>query len=947
MSGAFDLAPLNRRDALRLLAGGMAATLAGCKPAAQIVPAVAGPGGWADGLPVGEPLRFATALPLGGYGRGVLATSVDGRPIKISGNERHPASLGATDIFSEADVLGLYDPGRSRTVLKQGQIATLDGLLAELAPRLDALRASGGAGLAILTGRITSPTLLRQMAALQAAFPAMAHYRHEAVHDDQAQAGAEIAFGRRLDLLPQWERADLVLCLSADPLGFGPAQLRNAAGYAARRARREPGLRLYAVESALSLTGSVADHRQALAPDAIARFADTLMRRFQTPLAQAGDDPIIEALVRDLVAAGPRALVLVGEDQPPELHALGLWLNGALGSFGTALDLIEPVDPHPRGHGEDIATLAGELDAGRVDTLLILGANPAYDAPADLDFAQKIHKAGFSLHLGLQADETAAEVLWHVPESHPLEHWSDLRAVDGTAAIAQPLIRPLYETLDRHRFIALLLGERDAASRDLVRATWAERQGSEELERWWLRVVEDGVIPGTAATPLKLSAPAVPPPWSPPAIASELALTLRPDSGVWDGRYANNAWLQECPRPVTHEVWTNALRIHPEDAASRNLAETDAVRIEANGRAVEAPLLFDPAQARGALTLTLGYGRTRAGAIGNGLGTDAYRLRTTASPWQIGGVRLTVAGEADAMPRTPWTLDEHGPDVAPAMALRDLLAGQRLRPAAPPPQSFYPTESYETAAQPPGETYAWGMVIDTDLCIGCNACVVACQSENNVPVVGPDEIRRGRDMHWLRIDSYREPEGEARARFQPVPCMHCEKAPCEPVCPVGASVHDHEGLNNQVYNRCVGTRFCQANCPYKVRRFNFFGYGNGQEYANLGKDPLPAHLNPDVTVRGRGVMEKCTYCVQRISGARRDAEAEGRRIREGEVTTACASACPTKAIRFGDLNGEASAIRALRDDPRHYTLLEELGTRPRTTYLAAVSNPAGPEEAAG
>ncbi|GGE07730.1 molybdopterin oxidoreductase [Aureimonas endophytica] len=933
-------APLRRRDALRLLALGLTAGVAGCKPAEDIVPLVANPAGRA----AGSPLFFATSLPLAGYGRGVLATSLDGRPIKIAGNGAHPASLGGTDVFAEADILGLYDPDRSQTLLKDGAIRDWEALVGELRPRRARLAERGGEGLALLTGRVTSPTLLRQIAALRAGpYPKLRHYRHEPVGDDAARAGARFAFGRVLDTLPHLDRAATILCLGADPLGPGPGQIRNAKGFRARRTVRGEAsgmARLYVVESRPSLTGRMADHRLALAPGELAGFAFALAERLgegagSTPGPHEG---FLAGLAADLQAAGREALVLVGDGQPPELHALGHWLNHRLGGFGTALDLIEPVDPVPEDHGESLAALGAELDAGRVDTLLVLGANPAYDAPRDQDFGPRLRRAGLALHLGLYRDETAYACHWHVPESHPLEAWGDLRAVDGTAGIVQPLIRPLHASKTAAELLAALGGDAAPEPRALVRDTWAAGRPAEGFEDWWRAVLEAGSVPDSAAPPVAPPRPPPMPPRPPATPDSGLVLLFEPDPTIFDGRYANNAWLQECPKPVTHEVWGNVLRLAPADAARLGLASEDAVRIEAGGASLDAPVLVDGGMAPGVAALSLGYGRDRAGAIGVGLGVDAYRLRRSDALWQLAGARLTRLGRGEPIPRTQFDLSEEGRDLAPRMPLAERRAGKRLREKAEPP-SFYGPQSYEAPDRSGGERAAWAMVIDTTLCIGCNACVIACQSENNVPVVGPDEIRAGRMMHWLRIDAYEAPGEPGRATFQPVPCMHCEKAPCEPVCPVGASVHDHEGLNGQVYNRCVGTRFCQANCPYKVRRFNFFGYANGQEYANLGEPPLQALLNPDVTVRGRGVMEKCTYCVQRIAGARQTAEAEGRDLREGEVVTACASACPTEAIRFGDLASAKSEVRALREEPQHYALLEEVGTRPRTTYLARLLNP--------
>ena len=935
-------AGVDRRHALALAAAALG--LAGCgRSEDEIAPYAEMP----ERLVPGVPLRFATTLPLAGYGRGVVCISREGRPIKVEGNPRHPASQGATDVFAEAAVLGLYDPDRSRAVRGEGgRIAAWDEFLADLLRQLEGHAADRGKGLRLLTGRVTSPTLLRQIEQVRARFPGAQWHRYEAIDDDAAREGARRAFGRPLDTLPDLGRAEVVMALDADPLGPGPDQIRHGRAFAARRTVRTGGhgrafLRLYAAEPVMSLTGANADNRLAAHPDDVGRVAAALAAELGAGLsrpelpAEAGR--FVAAAGRDLEVHAGSALVLAGPGQPAEVHALAHWLNARLRAPVTH---IEPIDPAPDGHGASLAALAADMAAGHVATLLVLERNPVYDAPADLGFAGALAKVPFSVHLGLYRDETATRCRWHLPASHPLEDWSDLRAPDGTASVVQPLIRPLYATRSAHELLAVI-ADRDlgATAHQLVRATWAERSGAVDFETWWRRALEDGLIAGTAA-------PSVTPP--PPRLSEPRAgscradggmtLVFRADASVWDGAFANNAWLQECPRPLTKEVWGNAATLAPEDAASLGLAQGDVARIEVAGgtRILDAPVLLQPGQAAGVVGLTLGHGREAAGAIGSGVGVDAYALRAGDALWV--GRRASVArtgGRREVLTTQHHVrLDESRADeILPELTLASLAAGVAPPlPGADGPASLYPPYPYNGQA--------WGMVIDTTLCIGCNACVLACQAENNVPVVGPAEIARGRVMHWLRVDSYLQgPPGAPRPGFQPVPCMHCEQAPCEPVCPVEASVHDHEGLNVQVYNRCIGTRFCEANCPYKVRRFNFFAYNNGQEYANLGELPVPAQHNPEVTVRARGVMEKCTYCVQRISRARIAAEREGRSVADGEVVTACAAACPTQAIAFGDLNDRASAVSRLRGEPQHYALLGRLGTRPRTTYLARVRNP--------
>ncbi len=909
----------------------MALAVAGCsKPIEEIVPYVEMP----EGLTPGEPMRFATALPMGGYGYGVLAVSVDGRPIKIEGNPRHQSSLGATDAFAEAAVLSLYDPDRSRTPTLKGNISSWDAFRGALLPQLEKHSKNGGEDLRLLTGRITSPTLLRQIDDLLKKYPQAVWHVHEPIDDDLERRGTIMAFDRTLHALPRIDKTEVLLCLDADPLGPGPRQTNNARHWIeTRNPKSAPKFsRTYVAESVLTLTGIKADHRLALHPAAISDIAIALANALGAGLTQPKLSPAAErfanASASDLIAHRGRSLVLTGRTQRAEVQALAHWINAQLGA---PVDFVEPFDGTPTHEPSSLAILARDLDAGRVGTLVILDANVGYDAPAELSLAEKLGKASFSIHLGSYEDETARLCHWHLPQSHTLESWSDLRAIDGTASIVQPLIRPLYATRSVHEFLAMLVGQSAVSSYDFVRETWRSSGGT-DFENWWRQTLHDGVVPGTAPGAASVKTPKLPEVTS-TAARGDFALVLSPDPGVWDGRFANNPWLQECPKPISKEVWGNALSIGIEDAKKLNLNTGDMVRLSVEGRMVETPVLVTSGCARGVVHLTLGYGRRNAGAIGNSIGANAYALRTSDALWTIEDIAISVTADHREILRTQDYVQLKGDvrDLYPMRSLND-IAGMVEQDSSLP--TLFPPRT--------SDTYAWGMVIDTAACIGCNACVIACQAENNVPVVGPEEIARGRDMHWLRVDVYDNgTPTNPNAGFQPVPCMHCENAPCEPVCPVAASVHDSEGLNAQIYNRCVGTRFCEANCPYKVRRFNFFGYADGQEYANLGADTIKAQHNPDVSTRQRGVMEKCTYCVQRISRARSTAKKENRTIADGEVVTACQSACPTRAITFGDLNDLNSAAKGLKSDPRNYALLAHLDTRPRTTYLADVRNPNG------
>ena len=742
-------------------------------------------------------------------------------------------------------------------------------------------------------------------------------------------------FKRRLDALARLQDADVVLSLDSRFLDAGPKQIAMARAFAdRRRVRRDTKdmLRLYAVEPLPTLTGANADHVFPASPPDMERVACEIAKR----LGAAVPDPALrgplssfaDAVFNDLNSHQGRGLVLGGPTLSPEMQALVIWINAKLNAPVTYLDPVAGSDGQP-----GLQELVQSLNEGQVKTLITVECNPAYDAPAGLDFTSALQKAEFRAHLSQILDETSALCDWHLPASHALESWSDLRALDGTASIVQPLIEPLYDTRTAHDLIAILSGQAGVKPYGLVQDTWRSHASKDAFEGWWKKVLEDGVIPDTAAPPVNPGEPTLP---EIKAIQQPegVTLILTPDPSLWDGRFAQNAWLQECPKPFTKQVWGNALGMNKTDAARLGLKNGDKVRLARAGRQLEVPVLLREGHAEGVVSLTLGYGRTAAGDIGTGVGVNAFALREANTPWVLDGIKIEPLPKSEdfAITTAVTRLDAATKDLFPVLTLGDFTSANLKRNQESQPSLLPPSSKPEPA---------WAMVIDNTACIGCNACVMACQAENNIPVVGPDEIEWGRIMHWIRIDPYEQDNGPGETRvvgFEPVPCMHCEKAPCEPVCPVAASIHDSEGLNLQVYNRCVGTRFCEANCPYKVRRFNFFGYASGQEYKNLGATPLKAQKNPDVTVRARGVMEKCTYCIQRIARAEHDAATENRDLRVGEVVTACEAACPTRAIRFGDLDRDTE-VRRLRSEPQHYALLGHLGTRPRTTYLARVLNP--------
>jgi molybdopterin-containing oxidoreductase family iron-sulfur binding subunit len=935
--------PVGRRDFLRLMGASLSAFgLGACtrQPEEEILPYARSP----EAIVPGKPLFFATAMSLGGAAVGLLVESHMGRPTKIEGNPEHPASLGATDAIAQAAILSLCDPDRSRAVLENGGIATFGAFLDALRTRLDAA-GPGGRGIAVLTEPVDSPVLAGMLATLGAELPEASWHVWTPLARDGARLGAELAFGRDVEPRLRLDRARVVVALDADLLGYGPARVRYARDFAAgRRARAGvAGMnRLYAVESSPSLTGGMADHRLALAPDGVERVARALARTLglavDAPELPPAEARFVAALARDLEAAPGASAIAAGPWASPAVHAIAHALNARLRNHGAAVELAAPVAHAPAPCGESIAALCADARAGRVETLLVLGGNPVLTAPADLGFAAALERVPFRAHLADTEDETSRLCHWHVPEAHFLEAWGDARAFDGTASIVQPLIAPLYGGRSPLEVLSPLVGLGGRTPYELVRAHWRAARWADAddaaFERGWRAALHDGVVAGTASPAIAVDVRPLalgPPPAR--AAGAGVDVLFRADASVLDGRFANNGWLQETPRPQSLLVWDNAALVAPATAARLGLERGDRVRLAAGGRAIEAPVWVLPGHAPDAVTLHLGYGRTHGGRVAAGVGFDAYPLRDRAEPWTLRGVSVERVGGGYAFA----SVQDHG-----SMEGRDLIREGTFERFRREPELGYPEHHDDVSLYPawPGapdhhaEGYAWGMVIDLNACTGCNACTVACQAENSIPVVGKDEVAKGREMHWIRVDRYYAGSPEAPlVRHQPVPCMHCERAPCEVVCPVGATVHGAEGLNEMVYNRCVGTRYCANNCPYKVRRFNFF------RYADWETEALKLGRNPDVTVRSRGVMEKCTYCVQRINEARIEAKKAGRAIGDGEVRTACQQVCPSQAIVFGDVHDPKSAVSAARGEPHAYALLAELGTKPRTTYLAKLSNP--------
>jgi MoCo/4Fe-4S cofactor protein with predicted Tat translocation signal len=926
----------DRRRFLQLMAASLALSgLAACGPEPdprRLRPYVEQP----SGVVPGRARYYATATQLGGYAYGVTIEHQMSRPIKVEGNPDHPASLGATSAIGQASILNLYDPFRAQSVTHRRELESWEGFVTAMIERRRVWSDSKGEGLYLLTGTITSPTVVAQLGALSQAFPGLRWHRWEALHRDNERIAARAAFGRPLDVVLDLAKADVILAVESDFLTFAPGHLRYARDFAARRRADEVGAqmsRLYAIESTPTLAGAKADHRLMLSPGEIVAAMRFIAANLGAGPQEWSQRTVphadqLKAIADDLKQHHGRTLVHAGREQPAEVHALALAINDATGAFGATLHALEPIEAQPDEHAPSLAALIEDMHAGRVDTLLILGTNAVYTAPADGDFAAALGKVRLSVYLGEYSDETAEKCDWHVPQAHEYEAWGDARAFDGTATILQPQVRPLYQGRSAHEIIAVLLGDPAPDGYAIVRQQWQNaRRDVADFDRFWHEALRGGVVPDSAAAEVQASPgadflSAVPPAPTPQPGTS--TLLFRPDIGLWDGRFADNGWLQEMPRPFSRLTWDNAAMVAPRTAERLGLQQARVIELTVGGRTVHAPVWILPGQAPDCITLPLGYGRSRAGPVGNEVGFNAYLLRSRDAPWQATGATIKQTDRQHVFAPEQLYARAAGRDLIREGELASFLANPDFLQHKEADETLYPEYHYVGVA--------WAMSINLNSCIGCQACVIACQAENNIPVVGKDQVHAGRVMHWLRVDRYYSGGiDEPKTAFEPVPCMHCEDAPCEVVCPVQATVHDSEGLNVMIYNRCVGTRFCSNNCPYKVRRFNFFAY------ASQNPRP-PASWNPEVTVRGRGVMEKCTYCIQRCRAALIDADRDNRPIEDGEVVTACQQVCPTQAIVFGDRNDKNSAVAKRKASPLDYVLLEDLNTRPRTSYTAEIRN---------
>jgi molybdopterin-containing oxidoreductase family iron-sulfur binding subunit len=964
--------PVSRRGFMKLMGASLAmAGLAGCtkQPDEPIYPYVKAP----EDLILGKPNYFATVMPFSTGALPLLIKSDAYRPIKVDGNPEHPMSMGGSDPLSQGSLLSLYDPDRSQHVRYHLETTSFANFQAELVH--DLVHMPGGQGLYILSATITSPTLAAQWKDAQKRFPQAKLIQYDPVNRDSARRASKAAFGDFYDAQYMLDKADVILSLDADFLSgiTHPGFVKLSYDYANRRKLMDPSIemnRLYAVESMPTTTGFKAEHRLKVKASQVAAAAQAIALAVGGGQAPAGastanwtgeQQAFIAALAADLKANAGKCVVIPGEQQSPDVHLAAIAMNQALGNVGKTVVYTETVQPLPSIQMDDLKSLVADMNAGKVQWLLILDANPVYTAPADLNFAAALEKVPKSAHLGSHIDETAQIAHWHINSAHYLESWSDARAYDGTLSIVQPMINPLYGGKSAHDVMQTLLGDPALSAFDSVRANWQQQlAGKGSFDDAWRKVLHDGFLAGTAFAPKSLSAGNSAGLGSSAPAASEdsIEVIFRADPSIYDGRYSNNGWLQELPKPVVNNCWDNAVMMSGPTKVKLGLDENDVVEITLNGRKVLGPVLSLPGHPDNAVTLHLGYGRQHAGRVGSGMGFNAYAIRTSDAPLFAPGATFRKTGDVWGIAVTK----SHYSDERGAMALwgsaqtgdvrshslegdeaitRGIVRYATLEEFRKEPNFAHekgvypedPTRDDTIFANYPYNKNAWALSVDQNSCVGCNACVISCYAENNIPVVGKHNTKTGRDMQWIRIDTYFEGDLQSpRAHFQPMMCQQCENAPCEQVCPVAATVHSPEGLNLMVYNRCVGTRYCSNNCPYKVRRFNFL------LFSDYETESLKLMRNPDVTVRSRGVMEKCTYCVQRIAAAKIEADKENREIRDGEIVTACQQACPTKAITFGNINDKNSRVSKIKNQPRNYGVIADLNTRPRTTYIAEVFN---------
>ncbi len=927
----------------------------------------------------GKALFFTSAMPSRNGSMPLVVTTFDGRPTKIEGNPMHPVNRGTTDVWAQSSILDLYDPQRSKSYRSGGQETDAAAFEKALADILKAV--PEGAGLAFLTEGAASPTQERLRSEVLKKFPKALWGSFEPNGHELELAAASVAFGPGHEVVPQLEKADIILTVDRDLLGV-EGDIAEIRGFAAGRKADKPGSkmnRLYVVENRYTLTGGMSDHRLRLAASRSGAFLKALALEVaklvgDSALAKAASElkvaetklkeRWVEECAADLVAHKGRSVVLVGQRQPVAVQALGLAVNAALGAFASTLQVRKTlVSP-----ALSIGALAAELRKGKTTALFILGGNPAFNAPADVRWADAQAGVKTVVHLSLEANETSAAAHWHVPAAHYLEQWGDTVAVDGSHMVVQPVIMPLYNGLSSIELLAKIAGVQ-ADAHALVQKTFVDAFASKgDLTAVWAKALKTGYVEGSQAraADAKLQLEAVSKACAEASavrlVEGTFELVFITDSKLDDGRYANNGWLQELPDPVTKLTWDNAALISPAAAKKLGVETGDVLKLSVGEKSVEIAALILPGHADDSISVAVGYGRTEVGSVGRQVGVDVYPLLTTAENRFRVGVTAAKAGRRHALAVT----QEHGALEGRGADITRQATKQEWSENASNPDYFlkmgidgHAPQNFSLYTNPPlDDVHGWGMTVDLNSCIGCSACMTACQAENNIPIVGKEQVIGGREMHWIRTDRYFASEGgdadEPEMVSQPMMCQHCENAPCETVCPVNATVHSEDGLNVMAYNRCIGTRYCANNCPFKVRRFNFFDY-NQRSITGLYKwnllsekgmaESLQMQKNPNVTVRMRGVMEKCTFCVQRIQEAKIAAKVHAGdsgvqpRVPADAFTSACAQVCPTDAIVFGDLRNPESKVSKLNKDQRSYRLLEYLNTQNRVSYLARIRNP--------
>ena len=1007
------IASPTRRGFMKLMAASMALAggVVGCRrwPETHVLPYTERP----EGHVPGTPERFATVMEVGGVARPLLISSFDYRPTKAEGNPSHPLSRGATDVFAQASLLTMYDPARSRSVSLGGERSSWRAFESGL--RSLRLKEKGGAGFAVLSDATDSPTVGTLRRTMTRSMPEARWFEYEPINRDNEVEGARLAFGRPLRPHLRLERAKVIATLDADVLGMHPASLKYAREWAKGRRPASEGEmnRLWAVDSHFTVTSSNADRRLPIQASRIPAFVRAVAAEVGVEAGRAGgvrgaeslsegERAFAAELASDLRKNAQQSVVTVGLSQPPQVHALVWRINAELGNLGRTVTFTEGPAREDEPQLTQIARLVEAMRAGEVHTLLILGGNPVYNAPADLAFGEALAKVENTIHLSEYSDETSLVCDVHLPRSHYLECWRDARSWDGTVSIQQPLILPLYDTRSDVEVLAMALGDELREGYDLVRRTFFASIDSDvrdrPLEDLWRHTLHEGLLPGTGYAEVQPNLRAGGRPGSsqtqdrPEAMGGENALELvfTSDYSVYDGRFAENGWLQELPDPMTKLTWDNAAWVGPGTAKRLGVGQNDLIRIHVGERAMDAAVFIMPGQAVNSISIALGYGRSEAGYIGTGVGFDAYQVRTGEAMHVATAVEVEKLGEQYRLVSTQnhYAIDRVGMEERESRVFGNLVRRATLDEYREHPHfvdhmgPHTPSMKTEDGVVPLqlwqepldwDEGHQWGMAIDLSTCIGCSACVIACQAENNVPIVGKDQVDMGREMHWIRVDRYfsGDPEvpGDIEAVHQPLTCHHCETAPCESVCPVAATVHDAEGLNVMIYNRCIGTRYCSNNCPYKVRRFNWFDWhykpvkgapytgtylGVPDQQQNQINPIRQMQFNPEVTVRMRGVMEKCTFCIQRIKAATipaRNGFVQGERetdlVDDGDIVPACAQVCPTEAILFGNLNDPSSEVARAFQNPRAYEMLKELNVRARNRYLAQITNPGEGGEGGG